>query len=402
MDKLDIYLFGDIFPYGDEEWGVYDAKYVADQINSNPDAKEIVMHINSNGGDVAEGFAMYDLLKASGKKITTIVEGRCMSIATVVFLAGEERKMTENSVFMIHNPWGWAEGDADEIREYADLLQVTENTIIDFYNEKTGLGKEKLNDMMKVETEFTAEDAKETGFATEVLKTVSAYRKKRGDKAQAIFNHKSFEKMKNKGKGKTKGLPLMQRIQNAVKALGGEEDVQNLAAELEDGTAIEIEGDSISEGAAVTVGGEAAPDGDHTLSDGMVITVKDGMIESVTAAPVNSEEEEEEEPTALDDSEALAKMIGDAVTNAVKPLNEKVDGIINKQEEQEEINNSVADAVELIGNNISSDGFKHKNKRQKFRGAKVKNYSDMDKGDHKKEAILANRKKHDLEKEKGE
>ncbi|MDD3185972.1 MAG: Clp protease ClpP, partial [Anaerostipes sp.] len=84
--------------------------------------KEIHVHINSYGGEVAEGLAVYNALKDSKAKVITYCDGFAASIASVIFCAGEERVMQESSLLMIHNAWGFAQGNADEIIDYASTL----------------------------------------------------------------------------------------------------------------------------------------------------------------------------------------------------------------------------------------------------------------------------------------
>ena len=99
MEAFHIFISGEIAPDSDPlagEMGIYGKNYLVRQFEKFPKAKKAIVHINSPGGDVNEGFAMHDFLVASGKEIETIIEGQCASIATIVFLAGTTRKITEN------------------------------------------------------------------------------------------------------------------------------------------------------------------------------------------------------------------------------------------------------------------------------------------------------------------
>lgn len=144
-------------------------KDVVDQIAAAKDADSLTVHINTVGGDVSEGFAMYDVLKNSSKKVITVVEGLCASIGSVIFLAGEERQMTANSELMIHNPWAGAMGDADELQVMADQLKETESNLIDFYAKHTKQKKATLDGWMKEEKWMKPEEAISLGFATSVV-----------------------------------------------------------------------------------------------------------------------------------------------------------------------------------------------------------------------------------------
>lgn len=161
-----------------EEDPVISSKKVSDFLNANSDADEIIVHINSRGGSVDEGFAIHDLLTNSGKKVTTRVEGQASSIASVVLLAGSVRQITENSNVMVHNPWmdltliGGLE--ADEMIRVGNQMKEAETKILDFYVTKTGADKEQIANFMKEETTFNAATAIELKFATEILQPVKA------------------------------------------------------------------------------------------------------------------------------------------------------------------------------------------------------------------------------------
>ncbi|KKL54572.1 hypothetical protein LCGC14_2264030, partial [marine sediment metagenome] len=123
MTEGHIFIQGIISPWQDkaaEEWGEVNIKQVTQQIQDNVDAEKLIVHIHSPGGDVDEGFGIHDILVASGKEIETRIEGLCASIATIIALAGKTRMITENSEFMIHNPWMDAWGDADDLQKSAD------------------------------------------------------------------------------------------------------------------------------------------------------------------------------------------------------------------------------------------------------------------------------------------
>ena len=136
MKILHIQAYGDIENAqnaGASDYGIVSLKSIADQLATMPDAEGIVVHIHSRGGNVDEGFAIHDLLVNSGKEITTIVEGMCASIATVLSLAGTRREMTANSSFYIHNPFTMTMGNAAELSKTAELVRAEENKLIDFY-----------------------------------------------------------------------------------------------------------------------------------------------------------------------------------------------------------------------------------------------------------------------------
>lgn len=147
------------------------------QLDANPNAKSITIHINSGGGLVSEGFAIYDKLISLNKPVTTIVEGMCGSIATVIAQAGKagKRKMFQNSEYFIHNPLWIPNGPdahtADDLERLTADLRSSEEKLINFYEKVTGAQRQVLADKMKVETTLTSAEALQLGFIDEVINT---------------------------------------------------------------------------------------------------------------------------------------------------------------------------------------------------------------------------------------
>ena len=130
---------------------------------------DLTVRINSKGGEVSEGLAMYNLLKSYQGNVTTICDGFACSIASVVFMAGSKRVMSESSLLMIHNPWTYAVGNADEFRKQADDLEkITEPSIKAYL--VSNLSEDEIRQKMKEETWITSQEALDWGFATEVRK----------------------------------------------------------------------------------------------------------------------------------------------------------------------------------------------------------------------------------------
>jgi HK97 family phage major capsid protein/ATP-dependent Clp endopeptidase proteolytic subunit ClpP len=132
------------------------------------EAERIDLRINSPGGVVFEGAAIYNALKRHPAAITTYVDGLAASIASVVALAGEKVVMAENALFMIHNPWALCVGDAGEMRKTAEILDKVRSIIMNAYMEKSGMSEEELTAAMDAETWYSAREAMEVGFADEV------------------------------------------------------------------------------------------------------------------------------------------------------------------------------------------------------------------------------------------
>ncbi len=107
-------------------WGVQAKDFLA-SLSATP-GTDLDVEISSPGGDMFAAVAMYNGLRASGKKITTRVMGVAASAASLVFMAGDNRVMPKNTHLMVHNPWTFAGGNAVELRETADFLDKTGTT----------------------------------------------------------------------------------------------------------------------------------------------------------------------------------------------------------------------------------------------------------------------------------
>lgn len=168
-DTADLYIFGEITSWGkcydsDPDRSAYNIVNELKKIAS----KNINVHINSMGGDVGEGLAIYNTLKNSGKNVTTYCDGFACSAASVVFMAGSERVMSKESLLMIHNAWMITAGNADQLRKDADDLEKISETMSNAYLEGTSISKDELKTLLENETWISADEAKEYGFATKV------------------------------------------------------------------------------------------------------------------------------------------------------------------------------------------------------------------------------------------
>lgn len=148
-------------------WGVTAADFV-EEISAIT-APEIEVQINSPGGDVFDGLAIYNALRLHKAKVTTRVDGLAASAASVIVQAGDRRIMVESAQLMIHEAWGVAIGPADEMREFADLLDQQNTVIAKIYASASGRDVDEFLALMEAETWLTDEAAVEAGLADEVL-----------------------------------------------------------------------------------------------------------------------------------------------------------------------------------------------------------------------------------------
>lgn len=164
-EVADLDIYGDITSWPWYE-GDISAAILSKQLEELGPVKQINVHINSYGGEVAEGLAIYNALRRNDARIVTTCDGMACSIASVIFMAGDERIMSESSLLMIHNAWSYACGNAFELRKQADDLETITEASKKAYLSRVNISEEKLSEMMDKETFITAEEAFEMGFST--------------------------------------------------------------------------------------------------------------------------------------------------------------------------------------------------------------------------------------------
>lgn len=161
-DRAEVFIYEQI---GEDWWtgeGVTAKAFAADLAALK--VGHIDLRVNSPGGSVFDGQAIYNAIKRHPARVTAYIDGLAASIASVIVLAADEVVMADNALFMIHNPWGCAQGGADAMRQYADLLDKVRETILSVYRERTGLDDATLTAAMDAETWFTADEAQTFGF----------------------------------------------------------------------------------------------------------------------------------------------------------------------------------------------------------------------------------------------
>lgn len=148
-------------------WGITAQQFVSDCKEAGVfEASAVDLHIHSPGGDVMQGFAIFNTLSRLKAKLDIWVDGVAASMASmIVCLPGATVHMPENAWLMVHKPWGGIAGDSDDMRDYAAWLDRNEALMLSAYMNKTGLGQEELESMLKAETWLNGAEAVEKGFA---------------------------------------------------------------------------------------------------------------------------------------------------------------------------------------------------------------------------------------------
>ena len=164
-EETEILIYGAIGG-GMFEEGIEAKKFIQDFKNIKSDS--VTLRINSPGGSVFEGLAIYNYLISSGKNITTINDGFAASIASILFLVGEKRIAAKASQVMIHNPMGFVGGDSTEMKKMAEVLEGIKTMLVDIYTDRTNLDSKTAGKLMDKETWLKADEALEMGFATDI------------------------------------------------------------------------------------------------------------------------------------------------------------------------------------------------------------------------------------------
>lgn len=144
------------------------AQAVASALKQVASDRQLKIRLNSPGGSAFDGIAIYNLLQQRGRVVVDI-DGMALSAASLVAMAGDEIRMAENAMLMIHDPWTLTIGDAKDHQDAAERLEKLAGTLVSTYAARTGQSEKAVAEMMTAETWMTAGEALEFGFATSVM-----------------------------------------------------------------------------------------------------------------------------------------------------------------------------------------------------------------------------------------
>lgn len=307
----EIKITGEIIPFEDQ-WIIDQGGYVnLSTVQKNLDeagGKDVKVVIRSPGGCVQTGFDIYNVLRRYAKennaKIETLGEGIVSSIATVIFLAGDKRTLTENTYPFLHNAWTYScEGmDSKKFQRIADDLAICDNRISEHYALHTDLTKEEALELMNNDTSISPEVAKQIRFATDIEEVFRPLALKRFSKTNKI----------NKMNKKTQSI-----LAKAAKALGL---ISNKVVATADGT--ELDFYELADDAVIAVGDKAYFDGadaegDFLMPDGETYVFVGGELTEIL--PVISDDSE----TDLAEANATIALLTDQLEKATNKINEQ-------------------------------------------------------------------------------
>ena len=259
----------------DGESGVFSLDYVQRVFKENPDENDFQFNIHCLGGEVEEGFAIYDYLRTSGKNIFMNIEGSCHSMAVTLLLAApaENRSANPNSVALIHEIQGGAWGSTSDLQAQASNMKMLQDRMLDIYAERTGTDRTVLENLMKEQKEHNAKELLQLGFISKINSYNTNFK----------FNAMSKE---NKTLVQKAGQ-LLNRLQGL---LGGQPSVNYDFTDDQGNVVFSTEEDDDT----LEVGMAASPDGTFTIADGRTVTIEDGVITEIVEAEGEETPAEEE------------------------------------------------------------------------------------------------------------
>lgn len=167
-DTVEVLIYGDI---GESWYGEsVTAKKFVEELQAHAD-KKLVVRINSYGGSVSDGIAIYNAIQRHPKQKDVSIDGVAVSIASLIAMAGDTVSIAENGLFMIHAPWGGVVGNASEVRQYADVLDKFAEAMVSSYVGQTGKSAEAMRALVTDGEDhwYTAHEAADAGFVDEIV-----------------------------------------------------------------------------------------------------------------------------------------------------------------------------------------------------------------------------------------
>ena len=282
-DIVDVYIFDEIGTFG------MNAQSFIDEIKGFKNTP-LNLHINCVGGDVFEGMAIYNVLKKRTAETIVYIEGIAASMGSVVALAADKVVMAENSLFMIHNAWGGAMGEAKELKKTANLLEKISNEIADIYIKKTNLPYDRVKEMMDEETWLNADEAFELGFVDSISDAIKVAAKYDVSK----FKNITDEEIKSKLNINLKSKNMTDELKNWFN-----DKIEGIIARVKDDSNIDVE--------------ESATEVEVTISDEAEILNKFSELEGNVATLSGSVTDlEGEKETLTEEVERLTALLSKA------------------------------------------------------------------------------------------
>jgi ATP-dependent protease ClpP protease subunit len=209
--EAEVWIYEEI---GEGWFGGLGAKRFADELKALGKLDQITVRLNSPGGDVFDGIAIYNVLKANPARVVVNIDGLAASIASIIAMAGDEINMAGNATMMIHRAWGITVGNSQDMVEMGETLAKLDGTLAGTYAKRTGMDWGEVSQMMAAETWMNSQEALDKGFVdsiTEEMKLAAHF-----DLDKFKFRHNPFaveaqgeDKPEADAKPDSKGEPML-------------------------------------------------------------------------------------------------------------------------------------------------------------------------------------------------
>ncbi len=184
-----------IFDVIGEDWwsgGGFTAKRMRAALRSIGN-KPVTVQINSPGGDMFEGIAIFNQLREHPAKVTVEVMGYAASAASIIAMAGDDIRMGLGTFMMVHNAWGIVIGNRHDMREASDLFEGFDSALVDIYEARTGQERADIEKLMDAETFLGPSDAVDKGFADVVDNSLKSEQKAHNQANRSILVRRQME-----------------------------------------------------------------------------------------------------------------------------------------------------------------------------------------------------------------
>lgn len=178
----------------------------------------VTVNLNSPGGDMFEGLAIYNLLREHPGEVTVKVLGLAASAASIIAMAGDTVQMSRASFLMIHNSWVYAAGNRNDLREIADFLEPFDRAMGEIYAARTGIDADTIGEMLDAETWLGGSDAIAQGFADELLASDQIAE---GEKANAAAVRRLEAALRASGLPRSEAMRLISEFKSSLRDAAG-------------------------------------------------------------------------------------------------------------------------------------------------------------------------------------
>ena len=206
---------------GEDWWGEGNTVKRVDAALRAIGDQPVTVYINSPGGDMFEGIAIYNRLMEHSQEVTTKVLGLAASAASVVAMAGAKREIAKSAFLMIHNCWTYYAGNRHAIRELADTMEEFDQAMIGVYADTSGLDEQDIEKMLDAETYLSGSTALEKGFATGLISAAEVKETTDESQAQAQAARKLDAALAKSGMPRSERRKLISEIKTGMPSAAG-------------------------------------------------------------------------------------------------------------------------------------------------------------------------------------